>query len=84
MLAIKYGFHEIEFSPWKGYHPVFGFRGTASSPTKYNGILMPVHGIFLIGGTFKSQKLTPFQILSYQKHCFHINQCESAVFISHA
>ena len=37
-----------------------GFRGKASRPTKYNGILMLVPGIFIIGGTFQSPELNAF------------------------
>jgi hypothetical protein len=43
----------------------FGFRGKASSPTNYNGILIRVPGILLIGGTFKSPELNTFKNLSY-------------------
>jgi len=38
----------------------FGFKEKALSPTKYNGILMLVPGIFLIGGTFKSPEINAF------------------------
>jgi len=39
---------------------VRGFRGKASSPTNYNGILMLVPGIFLIGGTLQSPEINAF------------------------
>jgi len=58
-LAIEYGFHKIEFLLWKGLVK-FGFRVKASSPTNYDGILMLVPGILLIGGTFKSPELNTF------------------------
>ena len=45
----------------------FGFRGKASSPTKYNGIFMLVPGIFLIEGTFKSPELNAFPKLELLK-----------------
>jgi hypothetical protein len=45
----------------------FGFRGKASSPTNYNGILIRVPGILLIGGTFKSPELNTFQKLELLK-----------------
>ena len=45
----------------------FGFRGKTSSPTKYNGILMLVPGIFLIEGTFKSPELNDFPKLELLK-----------------
>jgi hypothetical protein len=44
-----------------------GFRGKASSPTKYRGILILVTGIFLIGGTFKSPELNAFPKLQLLK-----------------
>jgi hypothetical protein len=43
------------------------FRGKASSPTNYSGILMVVTGIFLIGGTFKSPELNAFPKLELLK-----------------
>jgi hypothetical protein len=45
----------------------FGFRGKASSTTKYNGIIIFVTGIFLIGGTFKSPELNAFPKLELLK-----------------
>jgi len=45
----------------------FGFRGKASSSTKYNGILMLVPGMFLMGGTFKSPELNVFPKLELLK-----------------
>jgi hypothetical protein len=44
-----------------------GFRGKASSPTKYNGIRMLVPGIFLIAGTFKSPEINAFPKLKLLK-----------------
>jgi hypothetical protein len=45
----------------------FGFRGKASSPTNYHGILMLVPGVLLIGGTFKSPELNTFLKLELLK-----------------
>jgi len=41
----------------------FGFRGKASSLTNYDGILMLLPIILLIGGTFKSPELNTFELL---------------------
>ena len=68
-----------------------GFRGKATSPTKYNGTLMLVPGMFLIGGTFKSPELHAFPKLEFLKNTAiiftfmgsYINQCEAADGISH-
>jgi hypothetical protein len=45
----------------------FGFRGKASSLTKYNTILILVPEIFLTGGTFKSPELNAFPKLELLK-----------------
>jgi len=45
----------------------FGFKGKASSPTNYDGILMLLPGILLIRGTFKSPELNTFPKFEFLK-----------------
>jgi hypothetical protein len=54
----------------------------ASSPTKYNGILIFVTGIFLIGGTFKLPELNALLKLVLPKTLLSLSRARAPTSIS--